>query len=58
MVRSDELSFQATYMSGNSTIGPGGKDCADMITFREERGANTEPTGLGMERWCVYCTRL
>jgi len=41
-------------MFGCSIIGPGGKDCADMITFREERGANTEPTGLGMERWYVF----
>jgi hypothetical protein len=23
------------------------------VLSREERGANTEPTGLGMERWCV-----
>ena len=23
---------------------------------REERGANTEPTGLGMERWCARCS--
>lgn len=22
-----------------------------VVTPREERGANTEPTGLGMERW-------
>ena len=24
-----------------------------LWTVREERGANTEPTGLGMERWCA-----
>ena len=24
-----------------------------LWTVREERGANTEPTGLGMERWYV-----
>jgi hypothetical protein len=24
-----------------------------FIILREERGANTEPTGLGMERWYV-----
>lgn len=26
-----------------------------LWTVREERGANTEPTGLGMERWCAKC---
>ena len=25
----------------------------DPLDVREERGANTEPTGLGMERWCA-----
>jgi hypothetical protein len=24
-----------------------------LIPYREERGANSEPTGLGMERWYV-----
>ena len=30
-------------------------DVDDPWTVREERGANTEPTGLGMERWCARC---
>ena len=27
-----------------------------LLSVREERGANTEPTGLGMERWCAKCS--
>lgn len=50
MLKRDELLFQETYTFGQS---PSFKKklLIDSDDLREERGANTEPTGLGMERW-------